>query len=297
MAPSAKPRSVAIVGTGLIGASIGLALKNSDRRLTIVGWDTNRGHARTAKRRHAIDRVAPSLESAASAADWIVLASPLESIVAALPRILRSAPAGAFIIDVAALKAPVLTAARSALQKRPDIYFAGGHPLAGSELSGPQHADEKLFRGRPFVVCIPQQRQSGGRPRQAARARHTAKQLIRLLGARMVELAAPQHDRLMAAASALPQLVATATALAVDDLRPAAGLVGPGYQGVTRLALSPFGPWKAALVLNRGNIRQALAVFEVRVRKVRRAIEKHDTDALRRLFRQAAAARRATAPR
>jgi len=291
LAPKPAFRTLAIIGTGLIGTSVGLALKERAPALKILGWDTSKASARTAKRRGAIDKIADSLRHAVATADCIVLAPPLEAVLKVLPLAIRAAKPQTFIIDVAGLKAPVLAVAARELRKRHDLFVAGGHPLAGAERAGPANARADLFEQRPFVLCIPAQAAASGAIRKRAR------KFVRMLGGVPVELGAGVHDRIVAATSALPQLVACCLALAVRDVKPLRNLVGPGYQGMTRLAASPFGMWEASLSGNRRNVRRALAVFELRVRDLRRALEKADVRALRGVFEQASAARRMTTSR
>jgi len=291
LARKAADKTVAIIGTGLIGASIGLALKRQSPRCSITGWDRRAVNLRSAQRRGAIDRRARSLEEALSGAACVVIATPLEHVIANVASIIEAAAPDAFILDVAGLKAPVMRAAKPSLRKRPDILFAGGHPLAGSERAGPNNASRDLFQDRPFVVCLP------GRNRHAAAVRRRAERFAASLGAYAVVLQAAEHDNLMAGISALPQLVSTCTALAVQELKFKAKLAGPGYEGVTRLASSPFAAWKAPLALNARNVRKALAVFELQVRKMRLALEKNDTRALQLLFKAAALARRTSGSR
>lgn len=287
---SVRPRdaieTVAIIGTGLIGASMGLALRAGfkRRRIRIVGFDTRRAHANVAKRRGAIDRVASSLRSALTGADVIVLALPLRSVIALLPAVMRSAAPAALVIDVAGQKSPVAAAAVPLLGRRPSAAFIGGHPMAGAEFAGPDHASAELLRCRPFALCsLPQP----GR----AEALRRAGRFVRALGAVPVHLDAALHDRIVAATSALPQLVASAVALAVADvLDDAKGLIGPGFDSVTRLAQSPPDLWTGPFLTGRRNIVRVLTVFEARLRSVREAIERGDAARLRRLLRSAGVA-------
>ncbi len=192
--------SVAIIGTGLIGTSVGLALKKRSPALSVVGWDPNRRHANAARRSGAIDRCAATFESAVTGASTIVLAAPLDQIVCQLPAALTLASPRAFLIDVGPLFAPVVSAVRPALRRRaPVAAFVAGHPLAGSEHAGPKHARADLFEERPFALFAPPQR---GRPK----AWRTAERFVKRLGAMPVRVDPAEHDRVVAATSALPQL-------------------------------------------------------------------------------------------
>lgn len=292
MAPRPPFRSVAILGTGLIGASIGLALKAHSPAPLVVGWDKKQNNLAVALRRKAVDRGVPTLRAALADADCIVIALPLEEILRLLPQVVRLAHAGSLIIDTGSVKTPVMALARKLRRTRPDVRLAGGHPVAGSERGGPLAADAELFRRRPFAICL--EPPPAGAPDKRLLL---AQRLARALGARPILVDARQHDRIMAAVSALPQLVAGCIALTAggpSQLPSTKTLVGPGYQGATRLALSPFAVWKMPLRSNARNVRRALTVFEDRVREIRRALEKNDDRAVRAFFAAGAAARRAT---
>lgn len=286
-APAGAAYTVAIVGTGLIGASAGLALRAASSRTRVVGFDKNPGAARVAKARGALSRLASSLEDAVADADVVLLAVPLAAVIKLLPRVMQVARAGSLVLDAAGLKAPVVRAAAGLLKTRPRLAFVGGHPMAGLERAGPQHATPALFQERPFALCAPAQ------PKRAEALRR-AKLFVRTLGSTPVHLEASQHDRIVAATSGLPQVAASAVALAVGAVAGRTKLTGPGYDSVTRLARSPATLWRNALLANRRNILRTLTVFESRVKGLREAIERGNPDSLSRLLRSAAAAQRRT---
>ncbi|HXW77835.1 MAG TPA: prephenate dehydrogenase, partial [Candidatus Eremiobacteraceae bacterium] len=262
------PRRVAILGLGLIGTSIGLALK-ADRRskVRIAGWDPKPPARNAARSRGGIDEPAKSALSALRGAGVIILSAPLEAVIAAIPAIIACAEPGALVMDVAPLAQPVVTAARRALHKRPDVLFVSGHPMAGSEHSGAAHADAHIFTGRPFAIVAPAQ----ARRRSAIEA---AQRVVRSLGARPVLCTPSAHDRAVAATSALPQLVSLAAALAVDEATPgsARSLVGPGYRDVTRLARSLYEIWRSALAANQPSTSAAARIFTRWFARIQRAL-------------------------
>ena len=289
MSRAAWPRSVAVIGTGLIGTSIGLALLTTrrSRATAIAGWDPRPAALRAALRRRGITRAARSLADAVSGADLVVLAAPLEQIVALVPKAIAAADDGALIIDVVGLKKQVVTAARRALRERPRVLFVGGHPMAGREVAGAAHADPSLFAGRIFALVDPFQ------PARA-RAQHKAERFVRMLGALPVCLTPAVHDRTVVATSALPQLAAIALAIAVESAsgREAKTLAGPGYRDATRLAASPFSMWASVLEASKPALVRVLRHFERVLARVVKAARQSDRRAMRRLFFRAAAARR-----
>jgi len=278
---------VAIIGTGLIGASLGLALHKTTGLDWIVGWDRQRANARQAKVRGAIDEIAPSLENAIAAAKIIFLAVPQNAILAVLRRTIEEASPGALIMDTAGLKRPVMDAAARLLASRRDISFVGGHPLAGSEKSGPANATSDLFSGKAFFLCVSKHR------RIPKAAYQRAERIAKRLGAKPVLVSAALHDRIVAATSALPQLVSSGLALAIADSGSGrADFVGPGYLDATRLAQSPARLWASNFIANKGNILKVLRRFERRVGEFRSAIVGADSRKLGRLLRNAGSKRR-----
>jgi len=145
-------RRVAIVGVGLIGGSIGLAVRRHVRGARVVGVD-RKAVLRAARARCAIDEATTSLARGLQGADLVILALPVDAILEILPRVAVLLPQGAVVTDVGSTKEAIDRAARRAgLGAR----FVGGHPMAGSERSGIAHADGRLFAGAPWVLCRPE---------------------------------------------------------------------------------------------------------------------------------------------
>lgn len=276
-------KRVAIIGTGLIGASLGLALR---KRAAVVGWDPDRANLSSAKRMGALTSVAPNLERALARADAVILAAPVRAIVSLIPEVFPRVRPLALVVDVGGVKAPIVAAAVRALRSHSQVRFVAGHPMAGSESSGPSAARADLFVHRLFALYAPPQP-------QRASALRAARKLVKHIGATPVIVGPKQHDRAVSATSALPQIAAVALALAVIDSggRAAAGLVGPGLEGATRLAGSSFAQWQAGLLENSRNVRRAIRAFERRLASLRRAIDSGDVRLLEKTFRAAAAAR------
>lgn len=288
--PRYKPESVAVIGTGLIGASIGLAARG--RGFAVTGWDVDARALREAKKRRAVSRIAASLQDAVESSDIVVLAAPLDAILVHLREVVAFARAGTLIIDVAGVKEPVSKQAAALLARKRVVRFVAGHPIAGSERSGPVAADDKLFARRPFALYAPPQ----ASPTQAYSA---AARFVRKLGAVPIRISPREHDRAMAALSALPQLASIAVALASADsgARIGARLAGPGYRDATRLAESGFAMWKSVLYANRRNVLRSIRALRKRVNVIQAALERSDWRALGRLFSTAARERRRVNPR
>ena len=221
---------LAIIGLGLIGGSLGLALKAAKLDgLEIVGYDREWGVGGRAKRQGAIDREARSAEEAAEGAAVIVVATPISQVKQTLQEIAPALGEGAVVTDTASTKRDVLRWAQEVLPET--ASFVGGHPIAGKEQSGLDAAEATLFQGRPWAI-VPSVRASEG----AVRA---VENLARTAGAKPMFIDAEEHDSYMAAVSHLPLLAATALFSLSSDSRAwpeLASMSGPGFRDTTRLA-------------------------------------------------------------
>lgn len=277
--------TVAILGTGLIGASIGLALRRRSRSYRIIGYDSSVVTLREAKRCGAIGKAARSRQEAIDGAEIVILAAPVSAIAGMIEEVIRQARPSALVMDVAGVKTRIVQKMRRRSNATGPALVTG-HPLAGSQQSGPRHARADLFEGRPFALYAPPQR-------ARARALANASRLVRNLGAYPVIVKPQEHDRIVAATSALPQLTSVVLALAVDALAgaKAAKLTGPGLESGLRLAASPYGVWRVALAENSANVRAALRHFDAYLHKIMRALARGDDRLLARSFAQAASSR------
>ena len=261
------PSTLSIIGTGLVGASIGLAVRRRFPDLEVVGADSSPEHAAQALRRGALTRVS-DLEGAIAAGDLIVLAVPLAALPGLLEVVSRLARPGAFVTDVGSVKGTVLEAAAGLPLA---VRFVGGHPMAGSATGGPREADALLFENAVYVLTPP--------PALASRRAleddaPEALWLVEAVGARAVVMSAERHDQAVAAVSHLPQLLAVAlveaAAHAGDD---ALALAAGGFRDMTRIAGSPFSIWESILRDNRPAVLEALERFVSILEDVRGGLE------------------------
>ena len=275
--------TVAVLGTGLIGGSIGLALSKAG--ISVRGFDAHPAVAERACEMGAIESVARSVADAVAGADVVIVAVPVgrvaELVVAALD---AGAPA---VTDVGSVKAAVVDAVRAARPERA-ARFIGGHPMAGSEQDGLDGADADLFAGATWVLT------PTGDTDAAA---HTAvRGVIGRLGAEVVEIAPEQHDALVAVVSHVPQLAATTlmnVAASGDDRRALLmRLAAGGFRDMTRIAAGHPGIWPDICVANRGAILDALDAFQASLEEVRALVDVGDTDALLQVLARGREARR-----
>ncbi len=250
MASAIPFRRVAIIGTGLIGGSFALRLRQRFPGISVAGYD--RAAVESAKRRGAIDEVAPDLKSALRGADLVYVALPIGATIEAIPAIAAAAEPQALVTDAGSTKTSICRAAHGHF--RGGALFLGGHPMAGRENSGIEHADPELFRGATYVLM-------GTEATADSRAKNFAG-LLEAIGARPVWSDPETHDWAASIVSHLPQLLSVALASVVQDETDESGLpltfAGTGLQDMLRLSGSPYEVWRDILLTNRHNISRAL---------------------------------------
>lgn len=221
---------IAIVGTGLMGTSLALALRQSQLlNLEIVGTDSNGGVRTAAQRAKAFDKMENRLLNAVENADIVVLATPIMAMQELLEVLAAHLPQGCVVTDLGSSKKVIMDWADQYL---PDgVDFIGGHPMAGKETPGPENADAALFQGKTW--CITPSLKSGER----AAAEITT--MVEAIGAQPFFISAEEHDSFVAAASHLPFMLSvalvtcTAKSANWDDI---ARVAATGYRDLTRLA-------------------------------------------------------------
>ena len=241
-------KTVAICGVGLIGGSFALALRKAGFEGKIIGVSSP-ATVEKALARGVID-VAMPLAEAAAAADLVYLSQPISQILATLD-VLET---DALVTDAGSTKAVICEHGRK-LER-----FVGGHPMAGKESRGVEHADADLFRGRPYVLTSREPDLEGW---------------IQKIGASLVILDPAEHDRQVAFVSHLPQLLSTALALLLEGKEQVAG---PAAADLTRLALSPYDIWRDIFATNAEPIDAALSAFIVKLQELRTRLGRPEMD-------------------
>ena len=274
---------VVVVGTGLIGASIGLGLRRAG--VTVVGVDRDPARAEHALARGALDAVAPGLPEAVSQADVVVVAVPVDAVADVVVAALDAG--AATVTDVASVKAPIVAAVQAARPERA-ARFVAGHPMAGSEQDGPAGAHPDLFLAATWVLTPTE-----GTDPDAFRA---VRSLVGTLGAEVVAVAPEHHDTLAAVVSHVPHLAAgTLMDVAAGGgeqhatmLRLAAG----GFRDMTRIASGDPHIWPDICVANRDAIVAGLDEYLEALGAARDLVATGDRAGIRALLERARAARR-----
>ena len=270
-------RRIAILGTGLIGGSFGLALRKHAPEASVVGWDRP-DILRQAVGRGAIQEEAGELSLAVRGADLVYLALPIGVTLDLLPTIARSVDAHALVTDACSTKTILCRQAANCFASA--ARFLGGHPMAGREVSGIANAAAELFRGAKYALIGSE---GDSDPRITGLVA-----LLRRIGAVPVWLDAESHDRAVAYVSHLPQLLVIALGSLLQQQQGRTGLplslAGPGLRDALRLAGSPYAVWRDICLTNREQIASALnsiiqELDSLCTRLQDRALEEEFTDA------------------
>ncbi|HIQ20877.1 MAG TPA: prephenate dehydrogenase [Planctomycetes bacterium] len=266
---------VAIVGVGLIGGSVGLALRQRGLAETVVGIGRRQSTLRAARRVGAVTRTTQDLAAGVARADLVLVCVPIGSIVEQVRRVAEHARPGTLITDAGSTKAEIVRALDRPLAR--GCRFVGSHPLAGSEKAGPQHARADLFQGR-LVVLTPTRRSRPGDVERLER-------FWSALGAEVVRMTAAEHDRAVAWTSHLPHAAAVALAAVVPGRY--LPLAGTGLEDTSRLAGGSPELWTQIFAANRRHVAAALRRFERQIQALRAAVEQENSSRLKRILSRA----------
>ena len=256
-------RQITIVGTGLIGGSFALAARQAGFSGRLIGCDRE-AVLEQARKRGAVDAGFSDPAEAARGADIVLLRTPVGAIIDLIERIGPTAPPHALLTDVGSTKAEIAARARAVFGQQAGGRFLPGHPMAGKEQGGIEHADADLFRGAVWITT-PLGETS------ATAAAFLA--LVAATGARVLSIEPERHDRICAWLSHLPQMVATALAAGLAEEfgadPQALELAGPALREMTRTAASPYAMWRDIALTNSRNLQEALLQLEQRLAHLR----------------------------
>jgi prephenate dehydrogenase len=266
---------VAIIGVGLIGGSIALALKKKRLAGKVIGVCRHQKSIRLAKRRGAIDAGCLQVKKAVRDADLIILATPISKIISIAREIEPVIKDGAIIIDVGSTKKVVVESLQKIFSQRK--FFVGTHPLAGSEKRGVEQASEGLFKE---AVCIIVKTS-----RTSLAALKKVLRLWKALGVKVVVMETGRHDQILSKVSHLPHLVAAALVLSLD--REEIGFGAGGLRDTTRIASGDPLIWRDIFFTNQKEILRAGRIFKKELARLIEAIERKDEESLFSLLKKA----------
>ncbi|HET7209413.1 MAG TPA: prephenate dehydrogenase [Terriglobales bacterium] len=263
-------RQITIIGTGLIGGSLALALKANRFRGRIVGCD-RRPVLERAHKQGAIDSGFTNPVDAVRGSDVVVLATPVGGIIELIELLGRGLAARTLLTDVGSTKSLILARAETVFGRNAKKRFLGAHPMAGKEQGGFEFADARLFQQATWLVTpLPGQDLDDGLLGEYLR-------WIEAIGAKVAALDPVNHDHLCAWISHLPQMLSTALAgTLVDEFGPEAPLMAAGGRALremTRISASPYSMWRDIALTNKKNIAGALLALEQRLAHIRENLD------------------------
>ncbi|MFN2341246.1 MAG: prephenate dehydrogenase [Halanaerobium sp.] len=282
-----KFEKIAVVGIGLIGASLAAALKKSDPSLKLTAVDRSAETIKKAKKLGIIDQGFTEIEDNLKDQDLIFIAVP----VAAIPMVIKAIKEGSesrqLLVDAGSTKKEIMLQAAEILKGSQKI-FIGGHPMAGSHKSGIDWHDPELFRGAPFILT-PQLQPENQLPKSELKAKASAgksdlekellqqlKTLIEKIGARVHIISAAEHDRCTAYLSHLPHLLSSALvnlSEKQDFDSEFFELSGSGYRDMTRIAGSSAELWQDIILSNRKNLAELIAKYIAELKELQDDLE------------------------
>lgn len=264
---------VAIVGLGLIGGSLGLALKRGDREIHITGFDRSYATADEAYRRGIIDTVAPSVKSACEGADFIIFATPVNTTVSLMEEARGwELKQGVIISDTGSTKKPIMEAAKRLIDQ--GFTFIGGHPMAGSHKSGVAAAKGHLFENA-YYILTPSGNENAGQIEELS-------DLLTPTKGKIVVLNAAEHDRMTAIVSHFPHIVASSLVGRLEDQESGQpfvkNLAAGGFRDLTRIASADPTMWRDITIQNRQELLEQLDGWLREMNNVREMIIENDPE-------------------
>ncbi|MBI3091303.1 MAG: prephenate dehydrogenase/arogenate dehydrogenase family protein [Candidatus Tectomicrobia bacterium] len=273
--------TLAILGFGLIGGSVAAACKARGVARRVIAVARSPQTLRSAYLRGFADVTTTKPTEAVQEADMVMLATPIGAMVGLVERVAPYAARGTIFTDVGSVKASLIEAVEEVLPGT--LPFVGAHPLAGKEKSGVDAASADLFEGRKCIVT------PGSL--STASAVERVVDLWESLGAEVVFFSPAEHDRMVAAISHLPQVLASTLVHAAASTRtstgPALAYAASGFRDVSRIAASDAEMWRDICLANREAIKEALATFETKLAELTQALDADDERGVTEFFRLA----------
>ncbi|MGO9318146.1 MAG: prephenate dehydrogenase [Terracidiphilus sp.] len=261
---------ISILGTGLLGTSVGLALRAAGYRGSIVGWNRGAEGARLALSMGAIDSIADDPMQAARTSQVVVLAVPIYATLDFMEKLAGVLGSEHLITDVGSTKAQITAAAGRLFNTPERAAFLPGHPMAGKERGGASLADANLFRDAVWLFTdVP----TWERSLVSSKLVKGWRELVAAMGSKTLDLDPARHDELVAWVSHLPQFVATAlSALLEEEVGDAPELKdvgGRALREMTRLGASPYSMWRDIALTNTEAVQAVLLALEQRLSHLR----------------------------
>ena len=278
-----KFETVTIIGIGLIGSSLALAMREQGLTQTIIGYDSGEEARAEALQLGLVTQMADSLSQAVCNSDLIILSTPVGAMASVIAEIKPHLKPGAILMDVGSVKGSV---ADSASVLGEEVFFVPAHPVAGTENSGPRAGFASLFQDR-WCILTPLARQDDA----YAQAVTKIEALWNAIGSEIVTMDTKHHDLALAVTSHLPHLIAYTLVGAADDVETVSEseLVkysAGGFRDFTRIAASDPVMWRDVFLHNKEAVLEVLGRFSEELSMMQRAIRWGDGEALEKAFRR-----------
>lgn len=280
-----KFNKITIVGLGLIGGSLALALKESKQVETVVGIDTDDDSIEYAFDNKIIDEGASDINKVISDSEIIVLSTYVGSIADTAKSVLELATDGSIITDTGSVKSSIVQEIESSLPE--NLHFVAGHPIAGTENSGVKSADSNLFKGKRAILTPTDKTDID--------SKNKVKTMWEAVGAEVFEMDPSTHDHIFGIVSHLPHVVAYSlinSVLNAEDSDELLKFAGGGLKDYTRVSASSPEMWSQIFSANKDQLMDAIAIFKNSLRRIEQAIENEDFDTLKKELEKAAKAKR-----
>jgi prephenate dehydrogenase len=279
--PGVHFRKITIVGVGLLGGSIGLAVRRRKLARLTAGYVRRTASLKDCERAGALDFATTDLLAAVWDADLVILCTPLAQMRPLVERMLPALKPGAIVTDVGSVKTGVVREVCGLIRKA-GAHFVGSHPMAGAEKTGVLAARADLFDN---TVCVVTPTKNSN-----PAALRKVKQFWQALGSRVLELTPETHDALVSRSSHLPHVLAATLASHVLNParpRPLAALCANGFRDTTRIASGSPEMWRDIALANRKNLRRSLEAFIADLQKFRRVLKMGNIRAITKFFETA----------
>ncbi|MEK7818941.1 MAG: prephenate dehydrogenase [Bacteroidota bacterium] len=268
--------NIAIIGVGLIGGSLGLAIKNSKLKANIIGFDKSKVLEK-ANKIGAIDSGSTDIKEVVKNADLIILALHLKLNLRYLKIVSALAKNNSIIVDVGSVKSNISSLSKKYLKAKQ--IFIPAHPMAGSEKQGVENANSKLFQNTTFVICS---------DKNSNTDISKLLEIIKAIGANILFVSAKKHDKIVASISHLPQLISVALMNSIpnDERNISYKMAANGFKDLTRIASSKFTVWEDILKENKTEILKSISNFKNNLSQIENDLKNNNFKELQNKFKK-----------
>lgn len=280
-----KFNKITVVGLGLIGGSLGKALKESNQVGTVVGIDTDEETIKYGLDSEIIDEGAAGLNEVIYGSDIIVIATYVGMIEDTAKSVFDIATDKTIITDVGSVKSSIVRAVEADLPD--ELQFVGGHPIAGTENSGVKSSNSRLFKDRRCILTPTE--------RTNSEAKNKVKSMWEIVGSRVYEIDPETHDHIFGIVSHLPHVVAYSlinSVIEAQDSEQLMDFAGGGLKDYTRVAASSPEMWTEIFKANKEQLLDAISKFKLSLEEIESAIKNEDFESLKKELEKAASAKR-----